>query len=132
MTGRHPTGKCLVSFETRPRPRPAASHQGPTPKPLREVLGALSAENELLAFHDATLERTTNGHGPVAERTLGQLLGLDAGSGFQDAAGKLSFRGQGITIPALRELVESLPQVTDPEEARTVHSHSLAMTTAQT
>jgi len=69
-----------------------------------------SRDGQLVAFHDATLERTTNGHGPVAERTLEQLLGLDAGYGFQDAAGKHSFRGQGITIPTLRELLESLPQ----------------------
>jgi glycerophosphoryl diester phosphodiesterase len=33
-------------------------------------------------FHDATLERTTNGSGPIAEHTVDDIRSLDAGSWF--------------------------------------------------
>jgi len=41
-----------------------------------------SADGELVVIHDATLERTTNGSGKVADHTLAQLRQLDAGSWF--------------------------------------------------
>jgi glycerophosphoryl diester phosphodiesterase len=43
---------------------------------------ALSRDRKLVVIHDATLERTTNGHGPVNGHTLKQLKQLDAGSWF--------------------------------------------------
>jgi len=50
----------------------------------------LCKSGELIVFHDDTLERTTNGAGPVSERTLEFLRTLDAGCGekiplFQEA-----------------------------------------------
>lgn len=36
---------------------------------------------ELMVIHDSTLERTTNGTGPVAGRTVERLRSLDAGKG---------------------------------------------------
>jgi glycerophosphoryl diester phosphodiesterase len=41
----------------------------------------LTRDGRLAVIHDDTLERTTNGHGPVAERTLAELKELDAGDG---------------------------------------------------
>ena len=41
-----------------------------------------SADGELVVIHDATLERTTNGTGKVADHTLAELRQLDAGSWF--------------------------------------------------
>ena len=43
-----------------------------------------AAQGEAVVFADATLERTTNGAGPVAEASLVQLAALDAG-GWQAA-----------------------------------------------
>jgi glycerophosphoryl diester phosphodiesterase len=40
----------------------------------------LSADGVVFLMHDATLERTTNGHGPSAARTWSALSQLDAGS----------------------------------------------------
>ena len=40
------------------------------------------ATGELVVIHDHTLDRTTNGSGPVAEATLSALRSLDAGSWF--------------------------------------------------
>jgi glycerophosphoryl diester phosphodiesterase len=41
----------------------------------------LSRDGELIVIHDETLERTTNGHGPVRDHTLSELRELDAGDG---------------------------------------------------
>ena len=42
----------------------------------------LSRDRKLVVIHDATLERTTNGHGPVKDYTMEELKQLDAGSWF--------------------------------------------------
>ena len=51
----------------------------------------LSGEGTPVLIHDETLERTTNGRGPVCEMTDAQLFALDAGNGeriprYSDAA----------------------------------------------
>ncbi len=38
-------------------------------------------DGELIVFHDATLERTTNGRGRLMRKSLAELRGLDAGKG---------------------------------------------------
>jgi len=45
---------------------------------------SLSHDRKLVVIHDATLERTTNGHGPVNGLNLKQLKQLDAGSWFHN------------------------------------------------
>ncbi|MBK8167902.1 MAG: glycerophosphodiester phosphodiesterase [bacterium] len=45
----------------------------------------LTADGLLALIHDATLERTTSGHGRVADRTMVELAQLDAGSWFEPA-----------------------------------------------
>lgn len=42
----------------------------------------LSADGELVVIHDETLERTTDGRGPVGDRTWAELARLDAGAWF--------------------------------------------------
>ncbi len=42
----------------------------------------LTADGELVVIHDETLDRTTDGRGPVGDRTFGELAGLDAGTWF--------------------------------------------------
>jgi len=56
----------------------------------------LSSDGIPVVIHDRTLDRTTNGSGPVTSHTLSQLKKLDAGSWFQSR-----FRAQ--TIPTLEE-----------------------------
>jgi len=61
----------------------------------------LSRDGELVVFHDAMLERTTNGYGAVCEHDLKDLKQLDAGSWF-DAA----FAGERLlTLTEVTDLV---------------------------
>jgi glycerophosphoryl diester phosphodiesterase len=70
-----------------------------------------SADGELVVLHDETVDRTTDGSGPVAALTLSRLKQLDAGYRWSPDDGKSHpYRGQGITIPSLREVFGALPQ----------------------
>ncbi len=42
----------------------------------------VTRDGDLVMIHDWTLDRTTNGRGPVAALTLDEIRGLDAGSSF--------------------------------------------------
>jgi len=59
----------------------------------------LSADRRMVVIHDATLERTTNGKGSVADFTLAELKQLDAGSWFDS-----QYANQ--TIPELSEVLD--------------------------
>lgn len=68
----------------------------------------MTADAIPIAFHDATLERTTNGTGKVANKAYSELASLDAGFNFaQD--GTYPFRGLGIRIPTIESLLEKFP-----------------------
>lgn len=61
----------------------------------------LSADGEVVVIHDFHLETTTNGEGPVRDKTLAELKELDAGAAFDP-----SFSGQ--RIPTLQEVVDTV------------------------
>ncbi|MEV5481831.1 MULTISPECIES: glycerophosphodiester phosphodiesterase [Streptomyces] len=54
----------------------------------------LSKDGSLVVMHDADVDRTTDGAGPISERTLAELRELDA--------------GQGERIPVFEEVVEAV------------------------
>lgn len=56
-------------------------------------------DGHIVVIHDDTVDRTTDGSGPVASHTLSQLWSLDAGSWFE--AGHAGER-----VPALGEVLE--------------------------
>ncbi|MGP4048252.1 glycerophosphodiester phosphodiesterase [Streptomyces sp. 2A115] len=56
----------------------AAQHAG---LDLIELDLHLSKDGELVVMHDADVDRTTDGSGPIAEKTLAELRVLDAGRG---------------------------------------------------
>jgi glycerophosphoryl diester phosphodiesterase len=60
----------------------------------------------VVVLHDPTLDRTTDGHGPVRERTFEELRERDAGFHFPGEA----FRGRGVRVPALEELLDEFPR----------------------
>lgn len=61
----------------------------------------LTADGHLVLMHDATVTRTTDGRGPVADYTLAELRSLDAGGWFDP-----EFAGE--RVPTLAELIEEI------------------------
>ena len=53
-----------------------------TGAPMIELDVTFSRDRKVVVIHDASLERTTNGHGPVNDYSLEELKQLDAGSWF--------------------------------------------------
>ena len=72
----------------------------------------LTRDGELVVAHDATLERCTNGVGALADHTLAELQRLDAGYSFTPDGGRtFPFRGQGVRLPSLREVLRAFPSL---------------------
>ncbi|HEU5112028.1 MAG TPA: glycerophosphodiester phosphodiesterase [Acidimicrobiia bacterium] len=70
----------------------------------------VTGDGVLVCLHDPTVDRTTNGMGPVSELTFDQLANLDAGYRHMGVDGRV-FRGRGIRVPTLEELVLTYPEV---------------------
>ncbi|MEZ4450171.1 MAG: glycerophosphodiester phosphodiesterase [Nannocystaceae bacterium] len=72
----------------------------------------LTADGALVTIHDPTLDRTSDAQGPVRARTLAELRGVDAGHRFTADGGRtFPFRGQGIAVPTLEEVLALDPRV---------------------
>lgn len=69
----------------------------------------LTADGQLAVIHDETLDRTTDRTGAVAELTMDEIRRADAGACFAAPDGAHPFRGRGVTIPTLHEVLEWLP-----------------------
>jgi glycerophosphoryl diester phosphodiesterase len=87
----------------------------------------MTLDGELMVIHDPAVDRTTNGTGPVARFTFDELRRLDAGFRFTpDGGATYPFRGQGHSIPLLREVFARFPakrinidlKAADPERER--------------
>ncbi|MCB1275015.1 glycerophosphodiester phosphodiesterase family protein [Prosthecobacter sp.] len=63
----------------------------------------LTKDGALVLMHDATVDRTTNGKGKVADLTLAELKALDAGS-------KLDAKFAGTRIPTFEEALAVFPK----------------------
>jgi len=77
---------------------------------------ALTADGVLAVIHDTTLDRTTDGSGPVRAKTYAEIKQLDAGYGLQDLEEKQirdkalnPYIGVGAYIPSLDELFRTYP-----------------------
>ncbi|WP_423926716.1 glycerophosphodiester phosphodiesterase [Candidatus Palauibacter sp.] len=85
-----------------------------------------SADGHLMVIHDPNLPRTTDGTGPVEERTLDELRAFDAGYRFTTDHGKtFPFRGKGVRIPTFEEVLEALgdlPVVAEIKSAAAGHA----------
>src|SRR5690606_28889018 len=75
-----------------------------------------SASGEFVVIHDDTVDRTTDGQGRVADHTVQELRQLDAAyrwavsgpsTGAADAA--YVYRGTGVTLPTLTEVLGAFP-----------------------
>jgi len=66
-------------------------------------------DGEVVVLHDADVARTTDGTGNVAALSWSELAELDAGFRFTDAGGGTPFRGAGIRVPRLVDLLAHFP-----------------------
>jgi glycerophosphoryl diester phosphodiesterase len=65
----------------------------------------VTADGALVLWHDAFVDRTANGHGPVCDHTLAELRALDLGAWFAPA-----FAGQRV-LTVTEMLDEYLPRI---------------------
>jgi glycerophosphoryl diester phosphodiesterase len=71
----------------------------------------VSRDGQLVVFHDATLDRTTNGQGAVDQLTLAELQRLDAGAKYtRDGGRSFPWRGRGVRVSSFDQLIDALPR----------------------
>jgi glycerophosphoryl diester phosphodiesterase len=70
----------------------------------------LSRDGVVVVHHDASLDRTTDVRGDVSAFTAAELSRVDAGFGFTQR-GEHPFRGRGIGVPALADVLARYPDV---------------------
>lgn len=69
-------------------------------------------DGEVVVIHDDTVDRTTDGTGPVAGFRLEEIRRLDAGYRFTPDGGRtFPFRGTGVGISTLEEVLRAFPEV---------------------
>lgn len=75
----------------------------------------LTRDGEVVVLHDAAVDRTTDWKGPApglaAGLTFAELAALDAGHAFTPDGGRtFPYRGQGVRIPRLAEVLDAFPE----------------------
>lgn len=71
-----------------------------------------TADEVLVVMHDDTVDRTTDGSGPIQSLTLAEIKALDAGYRWSADEGQtFPYRGQGITVPTLEEVFAAFPDM---------------------
>ena len=66
----------------------------------------LTRDGVLVIAHDDTLDRCTDGEGPIAQRSFEELQALDAGHRFTRDGQSFPFRGQGLRLARFEALLE--------------------------
>jgi glycerophosphoryl diester phosphodiesterase len=72
-----------------------------------------TSDGHIVVHHDASVERTTDSAGLVRSLTLDEIRKLDAGYRFtveRDGIDSHPYRGQGLVVPTLLEVLARLPQ----------------------
>ena len=73
----------------------------------------MTRDGYVVAIHDDTVDRTTDGTGLVREMTLAELKDLDAGYRFTpDGGATYPYRGRGVRVPQIGEVFRELPGLT--------------------
>ena len=111
-----------------PDRRPIVGHRGNaahapenTIESFRQALAAgaecveldvhVSRDGVPIVIHDRTLDRTTNATGTVAELSAGEIREADAGARFTLDGQTFPYRGSGLRVPTLDEVLTELADV---------------------
>lgn len=78
----------------------------------------LTKDGEVVVIHDASVDRTTDGVGPVSSLSLAEIQELDAGARFVDLAGVPTYRGQGVVVPRFEDVLTAFPGIRINVEAK--------------
>jgi glycerophosphoryl diester phosphodiesterase len=70
----------------------------------------VTRDRRVMVFHDATMERVTNGAGKITDWDYAELAALDAAYWFGEDEG-YPLRGGDITVPTLEEVYRTWPDV---------------------
>jgi len=68
-----------------------------------------TTDGHFAVFHDWTLDCRTDSKGVTRERTLTELQKLDVGHGYTADGKTFPFRGKGVTMPSLDEVLTAFP-----------------------
>lgn len=69
-------------------------------------------DGHIVVLHDETVDRTTDGTGRITDMTLDEVKALDAGYRFTADGGRTyPWRGRGVTVPTLEEVLTAFPDV---------------------
>jgi glycerophosphoryl diester phosphodiesterase len=105
----HRGGSALMPENTLPAFLAASERWGAD---MIELDVRATSDGHCVVFHDATVDRTTDGSGRVDEMTLAAVQELDAGYRFSPDGGRtFPMRGQGIHVPTIQEVFSALPEM---------------------
>lgn len=76
-----------------------------------EVDIRLTKDEEIIVFHDDTVDRTTDGTGFVKDYTLQELSQLNHGFHFIDLEGNAPYKEEKLSVLTLRELLVEFPDI---------------------
>ncbi|HXY32509.1 MAG TPA: glycerophosphodiester phosphodiesterase family protein [Gemmatimonadaceae bacterium] len=79
-----------------------------------------SADGIATVVHDATLDRTTDRGGEVSRLAFARIAEADAGARFSPDGSHFPWRGRGVHIPSLRDVLERFPATSLLIELKTV------------
>jgi glycerophosphoryl diester phosphodiesterase len=71
----------------------------------------LTKDEEIVVFHDETIDRTSDGYGAVKDYTLDELKQFNFGYHFKDSEGNYPYRDEKVEIVTLKELFNQYPNM---------------------
>ena len=71
----------------------------------------LTRDGRVVVIHDETVDRTTDGRGPIRDMTWDEARALDAAHRFRDPGGERPLRGTGVRLPLFAEVLDAFPRM---------------------
>ncbi len=78
--------------------------------PYIELDVHITRDGEIVVVHDEDLLRVAGKAGRIEEMNLADVCAADAGFNFSPDGKQYAFRGDGVCVPTLREVLETFPQ----------------------